>query len=517
MNSRSYKVIFVLLSFSLLVILLLQGFWIRNFYTQKVDEFNRTIYQLLSDVSAKLNERENIHFIKQSAGLKTKVTKKGSKKSNNVKVMVSSSASSNNISAIAGVDVLPGMKMETTTGENNQIIISDSVVSVNNGHQTVIINKRVSKSIPKKQDLDKLMDKMMMEIQTIDVSPIEDIKPDSLKNMIQKELASKGISTPFEFQLRKQDKNTDKIFAQSEGFKKAGKTYKADLSNKRIFSDHNYLYLQFPDEDNYLFSSMKNILLLSVLFSLLIITVFYLTLKTILKQKRITEIKNDFINNMTHELKTPIATISLAIDAINNPQVKNNQERFNQYTAILKEENRKLNSHVERVLQMALIDKGNLQLHKTRIDLCAIIQASINTYKLQAEHCNGHIMVDGAQTPVFITGDEFHLLAAFNNLLDNALKYSKGNCLVQISLHNTGTHFLVKIKDNGIGIDADHQKKVFDRFYRVQGGNLHDVKGFGLGLSYVKSIIESHNGSIELQSEKGKGSTFTIKLPANEA
>jgi two-component system phosphate regulon sensor histidine kinase PhoR len=517
MNSRSYKVIFVLLSFSLLVILLLQGFWIRNFYSQKADEFNRTIYQLLSDVSTKLNERENIHFIKQSSGLKTKLTKKSSKKNNDVKVVVSSSTSSDNINAIAGIDVLHEMAMEAGPGQNNRIIISDSMVSVNGGHQTIVINKRVSKAIPKKQDLDKLMDKMMMEIQTIDVSPIEEIKPDSLKSMIKKELASKGILIPFEFQLRKQDKNTDKIFVQSEGFKDTGKIYKADLSNKRIFSDHNYLYLQFPGEDDYLLSSMKNILLLSALFSLLIIIVFYLTLKTILKQKRISEIKNDFINNMTHELKTPIATISLAIDAINNPQVKSDQARFHQYTAILKEENRKLNNHVERVLQMALIDKGNLQLHKTHVDLSAIIHASINTHKLQAEHFNGQILFEGAQTPVFIIGDEFHLLAAFNNLLDNALKYSKENCLVQIALHKTGTGLIITIKDNGIGIEPDHQKKIFEKFYRVQGGNLHDVKGFGLGLSYVRSIIESHNGSIELQSEKGKGSTFTIKLPANEA
>lgn len=513
MNSRAYKIIFVLLSFSLLVILLLQGFWIWNFYIQKTEEFKRAIYQSLSDVATKLNERENIHFIKQSVKPKAKITKKGK----SVKVVVSSSASSGSKVSLGDMDILSHLSMDTLFSNNQQIIVSDSMVSVNNNHhQTLIVNKRTSKNVPK-IELDNLMDKMMMEIQTIDVSPIEDIKPDSLKSMIKKELASKGIDIPFEFQLRKQDKSTDKIFTQSVGFKDIAKTYKADLSNKRIFSDHNYLYLQFPGEDDYLFSSMKNILLLSALFSFLIIIIFYLTLKTILKQKRLSEIKNDFINNMTHELKTPIATIALAIDAINNPQVKSDHARFDQYTSILKEENRKLNNHVERVLQMALIDKGHLQLHKTRIDLLAIINASINTHKLQAEHCNGRILFEEAQTQAFIIGDEFHLLAAFNNLLDNALKYSNGNCQVRISLHKTGTDLIITIKDNGIGIETDHHKKVFEKFYRVQGGNLHDVKGFGLGLSYVKSIIESHNGSIDLQSEKGKGSTFIIKLPANEA
>lgn len=515
MNSKPYKIIFALLSFSLLVVLLLQGFWIRNFYTQKVDEFNKTVYQTLSDISSKLNERENLNFIKESAYPKTQTTI--TKKDGSVKVIVSASASSSTIPGISGpehdLNILKELSMDTLFGDNQQITISDSIVRMTNNHQTFVINKKTSKRIPKKEDINKLLDKMMAEIQTINVSPIEDLNEDSLNNLIKRELQTKGVFIPFEFLLKKETKNTDEILAQSKGFKKDHYAYKADLSNNKVFKDHNFLYLQFPDETGFVFARMKNMLFLASLFSLLIIIVFYFTLKTILSQKKLSEIKNDFINNMTHELKTPIATISLAIDAINNPQVKFDEERFHRYTSILKEENQKLNNHVERILQMALLDKGELQLHKQPVNLIAIINAAISAHKLQITQQNGTVVFDPQQKELMIIGDEYHLLTVFNNLLDNALKYSKQNCLVEIGVHKSSTDVTITIKDNGIGIEPGLHKKVFEKFYRVQGGNLHDVKGFGLGLSYVKSIIESHGGTIELYSELGNGSEFVIKLP----
>jgi two-component system phosphate regulon sensor histidine kinase PhoR len=274
--------------------------------------------------------------------------------------------------------------------------------------------------------------------------------------------------------------------------------------------------VQFPDEAGLVFSGIKNMLILSAFFSLTIILVFYFTLKTILKQKKLGEIKNDFINNMTHELKTPLATISLAIDALNNPQVKQDEEKFNQYTAILKEENQKLNSHVERVLQMALLDKSELQLHKNEVNVIELIHSSIATHQLQINKQQAQVIFDSQQSGVKIYVDEFHLVNVFNNLLDNALKYSKENCLIEITVQKNLNNMLITFRDNGIGIDQALHDKVFEKFYRVQVGNLHDVKGFGLGLSYVKSIIESHNGTVELKSEKNKGSEFIIKLPINE-
>lgn len=517
MNSKPYKIIFGLLSISLLAILLVQGFWIRNSYIQKLDEFNKIVYQTLADVSTKLNERENINFIKESAFPKTQT--KITKKNGAVKVIVSASSSStsNEVSPVRDIDILRTLSIDTAFGDQQVIISGDSVISMNNNHKTIVVNQKTKKRVPKKEDLNKLLDKMLTEIKTINVSPIEDINEDTLNNLIKRELETKGVFIPFEFLLKKETKNTDEIIARSKGFNQVDKVYKADLSNNKIFRDNNFLYLQFPDEADFVFSGIKKMLLLSALFSLIMILIFYFTLKTILKQKKMGEIKNDFINNMTHELKTPIATISLAIDALNNPQIKHNEEKFNQYTSILKEENQKLNNHVERVLQMALLDKSELELHKKQLNIIELINSAITTHQLQISKQYAQIIFDSHQEVIKIIADEFHLLSVFNNLLDNALKYSSENCAIEISIHKTSDTLSIAFRDNGIGIEPALQDKVFEKFFRVQGGNLHDVKGFGLGLSYVRSIIESHHGTIDLKSEKGKGSVFTIKLPINES
>jgi two-component system phosphate regulon sensor histidine kinase PhoR len=211
---------------------------------------------------------------------------------------------------------------------------------------------------------------------------------------------------------------------------------------------------------------------------------------------------------MTHELKTPIATISLAVDGISNPVIKNDETKFNKYTSILKEENKKLNDHVERVLQMALLEKGELILDKKSVGLRSLLESCISTRQLQIQNKKATVVLNATEE-VTVNADEFHLQNAFTNLLDNALKYSGENCEIIISLNKQGD---IIFKDNGIGIDKIIQEKVFEKFYRAQGGNLHDVKGFGLGLSYVKSIIEAHGGTIELKSEKNKGSEFIIRL-----
>ncbi|MBP7809824.1 MAG: hypothetical protein KA163_11065 [Bacteroidia bacterium] len=269
--------------------------------------------------------------------------------------------------------------------------------------------------------------------------------------------------------------------------------------------------IDYASTTNFVIRQMAGLLGLSFFITLLIGFVMIYTFRRMLSQEKLHQLKNDFINNMTHELKTPIATISLAIDGINNPAIKNDETKFNNYTSILKEENKKLNNHVERVLQMALLEKGELQLDKKVVDLKLLLENCISTQQLQIQNKKAKVMLHAAEE-VSVNGDEFHLMNAFANLLDNALKYSGENCEITISLNKQGE---ISFKDNGIGIDKAVQEKVFEKFYRAQGGNLHDVKGFGLGLSYVKSIIEAHGGTIELKSEKNKGSEFIIKLKPN--
>lgn len=536
MFSRSYKLIIVLLSISMLSVLLLQGFWISNFYTQKQEEFRRSVYEALANINARLNEMDHLNFIKKSvepiktantkiiADAKAKLkAKNGSKtkkrklsvSNSNIRIMTSSQGSMN-VQANVGIDVMKELHIDTLF-DRQEIIISDSTISINQNNSTLLINQRKAKVAPDKHEIDHLLNKMLLEIKTIDVSPIEDMKADTLRRVIRKEFDALGLFMPFEFLLKKQDAATDKIIARSEHYKDEAGSYKSDLSGKRVFSDHNYLYLQVPQEADYVFARMKKLIVLSALFSLVMVLVFYLTLRSIMRQKKLGDMKNDFINNMTHELKTPIATISLAIDAISNPQIKEDHEKFGQYTAILKEENQKLNAHVEHVLQMARLDKGELQMQHTIVDLNRLVEASVSSYQLQINRMKAMVDVHVFRPSLHIRGDEFHLATVINNLLDNALKYSQEPCHIHISTKRQGEFAVLTISDNGIGIDESLHKKIFEKFYRVQGGNLHDTKGFGLGLSYVKSIVEKHGGSIELKSLKGKGSEFTIKLPAHEA
>ncbi|MGZ3931218.1 MAG: sensor histidine kinase [Bacteroidia bacterium] len=271
------------------------------------------------------------------------------------------------------------------------------------------------------------------------------------------------------------------------------------------------LELAYASTGSFLIRQMTGLLAVSLVFTLFIGFIIIYIFRRMMSQDKLHTLKNDFINNMTHELKTPIATISLAIDAINNPQVKQDEDKFENYTRILKEENRKLNSHVERVLQMALLDKGELQLHQQPVNIIALLNTTLAAYELQIRNRNANVILHGpGEVPVM--ADAFHLGNAFSNLLDNALKYSHDPCEIIISVTEQANDVSICFKDNGIGMHESEQQKAFDKFYRAQGGNLHDVKGFGLGLSYVKSIVASHGGSISLNSEKNRGSEFIIHL-----
>jgi two-component system, OmpR family, phosphate regulon sensor histidine kinase PhoR len=502
MSSKAYKTIVVLLGFSLLSILGLQGMWINNFYKQKQEEFSRTVYACLTHISEKLNERENIHVIKESYSQDTIITGENEEV---IKILSSKTKMKEPVHVNFSYNLRKPLKIR-----GKKIIVSDSVVHINSNQKTIVVSKSYEGGTSK-EDIQKLMDKMMLEIKTLDVSPIEKITTRTLDSIIKKELNNKGIFIPYDFCLKKGLGTKEKVLVRSNFFNESRPVIKGDLSSSRIFGNHDYLMIQFPSQSSFVFAGMKNILALSALFSLLITFVFFYTMRTILKQKKLAEMKNDFINNMTHELKTPIATISLAIDAINNPLVKEDRDRFTNYSNILKEENKKLNRHVERVLEMALLDKGRMQLNKKTFDLNSVITSAISSFELQLHDKNAQLLFE-TNEPIIINADEQHLRSVFENLLDNALKYSRENCHITIQIQKSNETVSVHFKDDGIGIDKNKQQKIFDKFYRAQGGNLHDVKGFGLGLSYVKSIMEAHGGTVDLKSEIGKGSEFILKF-----
>jgi two-component system, OmpR family, phosphate regulon sensor histidine kinase PhoR len=513
-SAKPYKFIFVSLIASVVCILALQGFWIRNFYLQKEEEFKATVYSALEKAAVKITERKNLQKLRQKITIHKEKIQPGGKKN---AVLVTKSATVSNYAQVRNPDKKEDIDIRISDvssiqNEMPEIKIGDSSIRILSDNPGMITRSQTLQTSDGKNDeVNKLMDKMLMEVKIVDS---DEKHPDTLNNIIKRVFENKGLFLPYEFAMKKIFKNKDETLASSKGFSDKQFSFVTDLSANKVFSTHNYLLVQFPNGGTFVFDSMRNMLLLSLLFSLVIIGVFYYTIRLIIKQKKLGEMKNDFINNMTHELKTPIATISLATEAINNPLIKDNDEKFKDYTRILKEENQKLNSHVERVLEMAMLDKGELVLNKKQVNIGKLIQRTIESHKLLIQKQNAKVNFS-PDTEVICRVDEEHMLAAFNNLLDNALKYSKEFCTVNIQIARPLKDLVITFKDNGIGIDKEQKEKVFDKFFRAQGGNLHDVKGFGLGLSYVRSIVEAHNGSIELLSEKGKGSEFIIKLPSH--
>lgn len=258
---------------------------------------------------------------------------------------------------------------------------------------------------------------------------------------------------------------------------------------------------------------------MAILFTLIIIAAFYLTVRTMLRQKKLGEIKNDFINNMTHEFKTPIATISLAVDAMKNERVLQDREKIEYFRGIIKEENQRMNRQVETILKASQLERQEVELNLKPLHVHEVIKHVVDNFALQLQEKNGHAELLLQAENDLIDADEVHFSNLVNNLVDNAVKYSKENVPVQlrISTQVDGRRLMMRFEDNGIGMNKETVKRVFERFYRAHTGNLHNVKGFGLGLSYVKTMIEGHHGEIKVESVLGKGSTFVIHLPLKKA
>jgi len=291
--------------------------------------------------------------------------------------------------------------------------------------------------------------------------------------------------------------------------------YKVNLFPNSMFNEPLFLSVYFPYQKRYLLKSMWGILSLSVLFTLIIVLSFFFTLRTLYQQKKDSEIKNDFINNMTHELKTPISTIALACEAINDEQVKKSQSQLKEYVGMIQDENKRLGLLVENVLQTATLEEEAIEFNLEHLDLSSMVLQAVDKISFLAEKKGTVIDLDLDPTSIEFKGDEFHLTNAISNLLDNAVKYSESENKIRIVTRKTGENIYLACEDNGIGISKEQQNKIFEKLYRVPTGNLHSVKGNGLGLSYVKSVIEAHGGKIGVKSKLGEGSVFELNIPIN--
>ncbi|MEO6668416.1 MAG: HAMP domain-containing sensor histidine kinase [Ferruginibacter sp.] len=383
-----------------------------------------------------------------------------------------------------------------------------------------LVQDRTAFPFPKKSDLH-FPDKMKMEffkpsvIQRFSREDINDILKASLKKNLMKDI-------PFEFavtenSLTGEQVATDNFFKyyldSAHNIRRIIQLIPPSGSNLENLAKEEFLAVIVPHSRTIVLKEITWFIMGAILFTIIITTAFFLTIRTLLKQKKLSEIKSDFINNMTHEFKTPLATISLAVDALKNEKVSGDKEKTNYFTGIIKEENKRMNKQVETILQAALLDKQEVQLNLKKLSAHSLIKSAINNITLPVEEKGGKIETTLEAQKDFIMADEVHFTNIINNLLDNSVKYSREIPLIKLHTSNQGNSIRIKIEDNGIGMNKETLNRIFEKFYRAHTGNIHDVKGFGLGLSYVKTMVDAHHGTIRPESTLGKGSCFILTIP----
>ena len=337
-----------------------------------------------------------------------------------------------------------------------------------------------------------------------------------VRELLRNHLMERGISEQFELGLVKNDGEFLPLGPVSQGENLLQNGIKAKLFPNDILGQENFLYIFFPNKNYHVIRQVWLPITSSVLFIGVIIFCFIYAIKVIIRQKALSDTKNDFINNMTHEFKTPLATVSLAVEALQDPELSTQDKFRKRYLGIIKDENKRLTAQVEKVLQAAALDKQDFKLKIEEVNLSELLESTMQHISLQVEKKGGNLTLKDRLKEPIVEGDAFHLTHIFNNLLDNAIKYTPNTPTIVLDAFEDADEIIVKIADNGIGMTKDAQKKIFDKFYRVPTGNVHDVKGFGLGLSYVKTMLEAHHGGIQVESEVGKGTTFTINIPKKQ-
>lgn len=393
------------------------------------------------------------------------------------------------------------------------VIKSSGIKGKNNDSLYVTQNEFVEWVRKRRDEFRNMSDQMISEVyqweKTMEISNKE------IDNALRQSLAFTGIQTPFEFAIIKNGKVTEGTYKKSGKNDFLKSRYKVRLFPDNIISQDMVVSVVFPERTNYVLGSMAWILGGSLLFSGIILATFALSLFFLIRQKKISEMKSDFLNNMTHEFKTPIATISLAADTITNPKVINDESSIRHFISMIKKENSRMNKKVETILQIASLDKNEISFKFENLSLHAVIEHAADIIEIQVQQRNGSINLNLIANEPVIYGDSEHLLNLVNNLLDNAIKYSADAPDITVETVNNEKGIIMSVSDKGIGMSKSVQARIFERFYRQTSGNVHDVKGFGLGLNYARAIVEAHHGKINVTSEPGKGSRFEVFLPFN--
>jgi len=406
--------------------------------------------------------------------------------------------------------MIHGDSLGTRTKQSEMQVKLDSA----GRYQFIDINKDKEAIASEINRYRKIFSKMALQLAFLDKPLKSRIDSQVLHRIVSNVLKDYGIHTSFEYGIRPAD--TDTLILRSNSCHTEAlvlSRYKTDLFTSDLFANKGTLFIYFPDLKSYILGSAWIMFGISVIFVLIIVLGFVYTIGTIFRQKKLSEMKTDFINNMTHELKTPISTISLASEMLRNDAIGANSNARRKYADIIYEENQRLGEHVEKVLQVARLEKGELKIKPTRVDVNRLIETMVKKASLTVEKRQGIIRKNLCPSNPIIRADKDHLANVIANLLDNANKYSVQSPDITIATEVRPEAVVITVADQGIGMNKETQKRIFDKFYRLTNNKIHDVQGFGLGLSYVKLIVEKHGGKINVESEPGKGSRFEMVIP----
>lgn len=484
MSKTRFRLLVFFMSLSLIGIILVQLYWINSSLKGNSEQFRFNVQQALGKVAEQIKNQEKYGFF----DLYRKIAEDKGRRP------VKSDFNDYTLNPEGWFVPKNGTDKDGIKFFGNEKTRELEKMSAENGMHDLLLYKSFTENIPIEQRLSE----------------------ERLKEKLDVELKRRKLDTDYEFIIyqMKDDKSWVDTSIKSDGFQ-----WKQEFSESYpIFEDFEgntqyRLLVSFPNKESYLFSSLIGITALSLVFTLIIIIAYLSAINQLIKQKQISEIKTDFINNMTHEFKTPIATINLALDAIKNPKVFEDRDKIQRYLQMIRDENKRMHAQVENVLQISKLDKRELDIEKEPADIHQILENAIEHVHLIIEARQGTLTrhFDAIRSTALL--NDVHFTNVIVNILDNAIKYSPDEPIIDIYTENVKDFIMIKVKDRGLGMSKTTLKRIFEKFYREHTGDIHNVKGHGLGLAYVKRIIDDHNCHIYVESEKGKGSTFIIKMP----
>jgi len=526
--------IITLMSVALTGLIAFQWYWIDTVITGNRDHFERDVMTALSNVTKKLEQQEALFYVNrkisnfssqgQSRGfqpfqfqatppLNQRQALQGEKKIR-FDDSLSSTGSFNFSFEVVGAPLRSNQMGKAFFDVLKSNIKNIQFAYPKDAPETETLNSNLKEILEKISNKSNMMMGLLEEMMLPKIGLTNRFDPDQLDSLLHTELKKKSIDIPYDYAII--NPRFGRLIEISKDYSNERllqSHFKTNLFPNDVTNEPNLLVIDFPSQEKYLMSKIWFPLSSSALLILIILICFGYAVFTIVRQKKISVMKTDFMNNMTHEFKTPISTIGLAIEALLDPTIPQKPSMKMKYLGIIADENKRLESQVADVLQMAQLDKNELKLNLVTVDLHAIIQQAVDKISIQMERKLGHLKLALKASQFKLKGDEAYLLGVLLNLLDNALKYSKDAPNIMIRTQNIRGQLICSIKDHGMGMSKEAQRSIFQKFYRVASGNVHNIKGFGLGLAYVKEIITLHHGSIEVESELKKGTNFIVKFP----